>query len=320
MTEVPELSVVVPAKNEGRFIGACLSSIVEQSREVRVELIVVDNGSDDDTIDVSKRYGARVVPVAEGTVAYLRNCGAQVANAPFIAFMDADCTADSGWARSAIEVFEDDRVSAAGCYPRLPDGDTTWVQRAWVAIARPPGEERRQTSWLPSANMIVRASTFSKAGGFDEQMETAEDADLTYRLGEHGKVIYDEQISAAHHREPSSLRIFFKKEIWHGLGSFDGVSKGRFTAAELPSLIAPVMTLFGIAAIVTGAFVLPLLTQLGIVSIAFPPVAYTLRALSRSKTTVPLAQIFVIYTVYHLARAVSVLCWLRKRGRRVLAT
>ena len=96
MTEVPELSVVVPAKNEGRFIGACLSSIVEQSREVPVELIVVDNGSDDDTIDVSKRYGARVVPVAEGTVAYLRNCGAQVANAPFIAFMDADCTADSG--------------------------------------------------------------------------------------------------------------------------------------------------------------------------------------------------------------------------------
>ena len=80
------------------------------------------------------------------------------------------------------------------------------------------------------------------------------------------------------------------------------------------------MTLFGIAAIVTGAFVLPLLTQLGIVSIAFPPVAYTLRALSRSKTTVPLAQIFVIYTVYHLARAVSVLCWLRKRGRFVLAT
>jgi glycosyltransferase involved in cell wall biosynthesis len=309
----PRMSVIIPAKNEGAYIGACIESLNAVSAEGLVEIILVDNGSSDDTVSIAEAGGARVHRVLDGTVAALRNRGAEFSSAPVLAFVDADCTVDPGWVTYALAGLAEEGVCAAGCYPRLPEGDSTWVQRTWIAIARPPAGQPRETSWLPSANMVVDGAEFRRVGGFDAGMETAEDADLTYRLSTVGKVMYDERISAAHHREPRTLSAFLRKEIWHGLGTFDGVSKGRFTPAEMPSLIAPLMTIAGVLLLLVGWMVHPSLPWLGMLSWAFPPVAYTIRGALRPGVDVPFVHLLALYGVYHFARGLSVFYWIKKR-------
>ena len=196
-----DIAVIIPARNEAAFIGKCVESIIALAGEERCQVLVVDNGSDDETAAVADAAGAQVVAVATGTVAHLRNVGAAHACAPVLAFVDADCTVEQGWMHSALCAFDNTRTVAIGCYPRLPDAGTTWVQRTWITMVRRPAGPASATAWLPSANMVVRASTFCEVGGFDENMVTSEDADLSFRPGQHGQVMYDDDVAAIHYRE-----------------------------------------------------------------------------------------------------------------------
>ena len=323
MSPSPALSVVVPARNESGFIGACVESLQAAADEVTgLEIIVVDNGSTDTTAVIASGLGARVVTVQEGPLGRLRNLGATAATGRIIAFVDADCTVDPGWARHAVAALGDPAVAAAGCYPDRPETGQTWVQRTWSYIARRPSAPPHPVAWLPTANLVVDRERFRAVGGFDETMPTAEDADLCYRLAALGTVVYDERIAARHHREPRTLREFFRKEIWHGLGSYDGLTGGRLTAAEIPSLVAPLVVWAGwltAAAGLAGAAAYgPGLLGAGVALTLAVPLVYTGRKLLGSaRRPASGAQVLVLYATYHFARAISLLQWLRTaRARR----
>jgi glycosyltransferase involved in cell wall biosynthesis len=85
------VSVVVPAYNSGRFIGEAIQSVREQSHR-ELELLVVDDGSTDDTPEVVARFGSRVTLVrqANSGAAVARNTGMRLARGRFVAFLDAD--------------------------------------------------------------------------------------------------------------------------------------------------------------------------------------------------------------------------------------
>ena len=215
-----DISVVIPAKNEAGFISQCIGSINAGRNEgFDVNVILVDNGSTDETATIAEELGATVLQAPAASLGELRNIGAKAATGRFVAFVDADCTVDPGWARSAMKVLDDRSVAATGSYPGLPDESQTWVQRTWSYIARRPLGGPTPVSWLPTANLVVDAERFHAVDGFNESLQTAEDADLCYRLSKLGTIVYADEVSVRHHREPRSLRQFFRKEVWHGMGS-----------------------------------------------------------------------------------------------------
>lgn len=236
-----DFSVVIPAKNEEANIGRCLDSIlaVEWDR-TRYEIIVIDNGSSDRTVEIAVEKRATVHVQPGLTISGLRNYGVRAAHGVVVAFIDADCTVAPSWLREAARYFDRGDIACFGSPPLVPES-ATWVQRGWFLVRRkktPVGE----TEWLESMNMFIRRDVFLACKGFDEELVTCEDYDLCLRLrGMGATIICDEKVVAVHHGEAANLRQFFRKERWRGISNITGVLRHGVKVSELPSLCLPVL-------------------------------------------------------------------------------
>ena len=137
------VSFVIPVRDDARRLRACLDSIRRNHYPADlVEVIVVDNGSEDDSARVAREGRATVMSVRQGRVAELRNKGAAAARGEILAFVDADHEIGAGWIRAAATALSsDDRVVAAGALCDVPR-DANWVQRQYDLLrAKPRGRQ-----------------------------------------------------------------------------------------------------------------------------------------------------------------------------------
>ena len=102
----PVVSVIVTTKNEERNIGACLESVVQQSMPL-LEIIVVDNYSEDKTRDIAREYGAEVFEKGPERSAQ-RNYGVEKALGQYILYLDADMRISSGLLEDCVNRCEAD--------------------------------------------------------------------------------------------------------------------------------------------------------------------------------------------------------------------
>ncbi len=181
------ISVVVPAYNEGRYIEACLKSIRAQSMDV--ELVVVDNASEDETASIAEEYADRVVYEPRRGVACAREAGWRRARGEVIAFTDADTTVPPGWAEKMSEALEHADAAYGPVY--LADGSTAEKLLARYAFTA--------FLWLHSAlgmphfsgqNFGVRRRLLELAGGFNVELQVGEDFELSRRLRKLGRVVF----------------------------------------------------------------------------------------------------------------------------------
>jgi glycosyltransferase involved in cell wall biosynthesis len=233
-----DFSIIIPAKNEEKNIGHCLDSINAMDFETgRFEVLVIDNGSSDRTVEIVRTKGAKVFVMPDLTISGLRNFGASKAGGKILAFLDADCTVAPTWLASAAHYLDNNEIACFGGPPGIPD-EGTWVQKAWFRV-REKKSEVIEVEWLESMNMFIPRKTFLAVGGFDESLVTCEDYDLSLRLMRLGKIIADRRIVAVHHGEAADLRHFFRKELWRATSNFQGVKSHGFHWRELPSLVVP---------------------------------------------------------------------------------
>jgi glycosyltransferase involved in cell wall biosynthesis len=105
---LPFVSIIVPARNEAGYIERCLTSLQRQSYpRQEYEIILVDNGSVDDTILIGKQYADIVLNVEGVHVSAVRNFGAKNARGSIYAFIDADCVADFSWIQNAVNLIQE---------------------------------------------------------------------------------------------------------------------------------------------------------------------------------------------------------------------
>jgi glycosyltransferase involved in cell wall biosynthesis len=159
----PDLSFIIPVRNDAVRLKRCLASITSAaaSTSARVELIVADNGSTDDTPAAARVQGASVVSVPGRVVAAVRNKGAAESRGHLLAFVDADHELHGGWVEAALTIMQDSHVAAAGSdyHPPL---ESTWVQRMYDRLRRHPGGPET-VEWLPSGNLVGVSTNRSKA-------------------------------------------------------------------------------------------------------------------------------------------------------------
>lgn len=164
----PTFSVIIPARNAARTIGACLDSVAALDPPA-LEVIVADDASTDDTGTIAASRGAVVVRLdANVGPGLARNAAARRARGEFLAFTDADCTVPTDWLGRFMRAFSEGTYSAMSG-PYAGTNDTRFLTRLIdhylrFSQSRIPDEIDASIS----SNLCVRAHDFFEAGGFPE--------------------------------------------------------------------------------------------------------------------------------------------------------
>ena len=232
------VSIIIPTYNEERYLSACLDSVFNLDYEKEdMEVIVVDNGSTDRTMEIGESYGVKILRDDTMNVSGLRNLGANQSNGYILAFVDADCVVSEEWLKYASIYFDDMDVAAWGA-PPTPPKESTWVQQTWYFV-RQKEQQVQEVDWLESMNLFVRKDQFIKIGGFNETLVTCEDVDFSYRIRKYGKIVSDSRIEVIHLGEAGTVREFMKKEVWRGRSNLKGILSHGLSLKELPSMSIP---------------------------------------------------------------------------------
>ena len=318
-----DISFVIPVRNDAARLSRCLESIRSNAYpQDQVEIIVVDNGSTDESPGIAAAAGSRVVSAPQGRVAELRNQGAAAAASPLLAFVDADHVLTSGWIQIAIDgLTHDPSVGAIGALCLAP-ADGTWVQRAYDRLrGRAPG--RHDVDWLGAGNIAVSRAAFMVVGGFDVSLETCEDVDLCKKLRAAGlRLISDDRLVNIHLGDPSTLRALFRGELWRGRSNLAVSFRPPVRLRELPSAVIPVMQLAAIIVLLVAPWLAerPATWAIAAAVIAIAPSG--LRALRMSSGGAQrlrdLADNLRVAVVYDVARALALVAFaghgVRRRG------
>ncbi|WP_170037174.1 glycosyltransferase [Georgenia soli] len=196
-------SVVIPALNAAATIGTQLRALSAQTYDAPWEVVVVDNGSTDTTVEVCEQFAAeiprlRVIRCERPGTSAARNAGAAAASSDLLLFCDADDEAGPGWVGAMCAALE--RADAAGGAiesERLNPGRASYLPRH-------PDHLPVSAGFLPraiSANLGVRRSAFEDVGGFDETFTYAsDDTDLCWRLQLAGHSLTYAPAAVVHYR------------------------------------------------------------------------------------------------------------------------
>jgi glycosyltransferase involved in cell wall biosynthesis len=185
-----KLSVVIPCYNAASTIGDLLGALAEEVWDEPWEVIVVDNRSDDMSIEVVERYmgkvpGLRVVKAHERRgKSYARNTGVAAAKGEAIAFCDADDIVGTGWLKAIGTALE--TINCVAC--RV---DFTRLNEPSLAIQHGYHEQHHglQKAWYPpylqhagGGTLGVKRAVHDKIGGFDEAFPALQDTDYCFRI------------------------------------------------------------------------------------------------------------------------------------------
>ncbi|HEY4426827.1 MAG TPA: glycosyltransferase family 2 protein [Solirubrobacteraceae bacterium] len=200
-TQVAEImaSVIVVCWNAGDVLGRCLDQLLVQ-RYASFEIIVVDDGSDDDTLEVAERFVGsgrlRIVrSSANRGVAHARNLGVRDARGEIVAFIDADGFAAPDWLARIVEAFDEETIGAVAstvffdANPAVLNGAGGIVNRqGWAAdLCMNDSYERaeiaREALYPMGCGMALRRRALERVGPFDERMlNYYDDVDYGTRL------------------------------------------------------------------------------------------------------------------------------------------
>lgn len=300
------LTFVIPVRNDARRLQRCLQSITRQATAGTPTIIVVDNGSVDDSVCVARAHDARVLERPGARVGALRNEGAAAARTDLIAFIDADHELAAGWIAAVGDALAGERVAAAGLAYVSPA--ETWVQRIYDGFrARPSGIQ--PASWLAAGNLVVRREAFLHIGGFDPSLEACEDVDFCHRLRTAGfTLMSDSRLMSVHHGDPETLAALFKSELWRGRNNLR-VTLRQPSLRSAPSIAAPIIGLAALMLVGLALFPLrsPGLVLLGALVFLVPTTARAGLLLSRIRWSSPadVPRALMVALTYETARALA---------------
>ena len=214
------ISVVIPVYNEERYLGSCLNALIEQILPPD-EIIVVDDGSTDNSLQIANKYPVRVISQKHHGPAAARNIGIQNANGEIILFTDADCRPTVNWVQEMVQPFLDATiVGVKGVY-------ATNQQNIVARIIQYEFEERydmmsrlTRIDFVDTYSAAFRADVLRQVGGFDRAFPHAnnEDVDLSYRLARLGnKMVFNRNAVVFHHhveRWGDYINLKIKRAYW----------------------------------------------------------------------------------------------------------
>lgn len=221
---MPRVSVIIPVRNRPEDLRRCLDSIesVRYPKE-NLEIIVVDDASEDDTPKVAKQFEATLLQnTRQKGASFCRNRGARLATGGILCFLDSDCMVRSNWLRHLVVGFIDEQVSAIGGLVDSASDRAPLDRYEKVSSSLHMGSYAKDSRegdpffYLPSCNLAIRREVFLKNSGFAESMDVGEDVDLCWRIIDTGGVIEYNPSAKVLHRHRNRILPFCRRRFEYG--------------------------------------------------------------------------------------------------------
>ena len=214
----PSFSVVVCSHNGSRTMRDTCEGLLEIDYP-DVEVIVVDDGSTDETGDLAHEYGFRVITTENQGLSAARNTGWQAASGEIVAYLDDDARPDPQWLRYLAHTFMTTGHAAVGG-PNVPPPESGGVE---ACVAAAPGgpihvlTSDTEAEHIPGCNLAVRRAVLARLGGFDPRFRVAgDDVDICWRILEGGWTIgYSPAALVWHHRR-NTVRGYLRQQRGYG--------------------------------------------------------------------------------------------------------
>ncbi len=216
------ISVIVPAKDAAKTLRECLQALLHQEGlqlEHDYEVIVVDDGSIDDTAEIAEQHAVRVIRQANAGPAAARNAGARIARGTILAFTDADCAPTPTWLRNLTQPFHNPEVvGVKGVYRTR---QTALIARfVQLEYEYKYARMRHQAviDFIDTYSAAYRKEVFILNGGFDESflVPCVEDQEFSFRLARKGYHMVFEPSAVVFHDHDRTLSEYLQRKF--GIG------------------------------------------------------------------------------------------------------
>ena len=215
----PRISVVVCAYNSERTMAACLASL-EALDYPDYEVIVVNDGSTDGTLDIAERFPfCRILSQPNKGLSVARNVGAEAATGEIVAYTDSDCVADPDWLTYLVARMEAGNLAACGG-PNFPPPEDSLVP---AAVAVSPGGPTHVllsdevAEHIAGCNMAFRREVLLALGGFDPIYRAAgDDVDICWRFQDAGHAIGFSAAAVVWHFRRNTVRAYINQQRGYG--------------------------------------------------------------------------------------------------------
>jgi glycosyltransferase involved in cell wall biosynthesis len=201
------VAVIIVAFNSEKTIGECLKSLEGQSVPPR-EVVVVDGGSRDGTLEVARRSPfAKTLSMPGANQSACRNAGVRESTSDIVAFLDSDCTAQPDWVKIIEAEVRSPQEVVGG--PYFPAQDTDFAKttyrfmgattcRLTAQFARRE-DRRKYVKAVAAGNCAFTRELFKRVGGFDEKSSVREDSLFCMKVRESGcKVLFTPEMWVRH--------------------------------------------------------------------------------------------------------------------------
>lgn len=214
----PLVSIIITTKNEGNVVGKLLGSIKKQIYS-SLEVILVDNYSTDQTLEIAKKYSVSCYTFGPERSAQ-RNFGAKKSKGKYLLFLDADMELTPKVLQNCVMVAENGNFNGV-VIPEQSVAINFWgkvkaFERSFYSEKGDP---------ITDAARFFSKEVFLKVGGYDESITGPEDWDLPDRIREAGYKIGRATEKIYHHEQEISPAILFKKKFYYGLNAHKYLSK-----------------------------------------------------------------------------------------------
>ena len=231
----PLVSVVITTRNEEKNIENCLQSLQNQTFK-NIELIVVDNYSEDKTAEIASRYTTAVFFKGKERSSQ-RNYGAKVATGKYLIYLDADMILNPVVIEECVAKCESEAFDALYVPERIV-GDGFWIKVRDF-------ERSFYTGTVIDAVRFIQTDVFKKVGGFDESLIGPEDWDFDRRVRKIGRTgIIDTPLY--HNEGRFNMEMYLKKKSYYSNGIMNYVKKWGLNDQETKKQVGVWYRLIGV--------------------------------------------------------------------------
>ncbi len=270
----PLFSIIVPVKNEGLLLEKFLQSAKKLNYPKRkIEVIIADGASTDNTKQIALKHGAKVVNNPKQTVAPGRNVAFKKAKGKYIAFSDADCLVDENWLSNSLKYFKNRKIAGVGGPNFTPPDANNFAKAVGFFMSQAAfltgsihGRNLpyiREVKSIPGCNSIYRKDILEKVMPLDESLLTCEETEMNQRILDLGyKLLTVPDVFVWHYHRSTPQRLAKQFYRW-AIGRLQtGKKRGKMLNLihVVVGLTIPIVIFLPKTFIVLGVIVLGLAT------------------------------------------------------------